>query len=45
MKERSLLWGIVMENRETQFTTNDLGLLLFVIVSGWLLLFQSGLIR
>jgi hypothetical protein len=32
-----------MEDRERQFTTNDLGLLLFVVVAGWLLLFQSGL--
>jgi len=32
-----------MEDRESQFTTNDLGLLLFVVVAGWLLLFQSGL--
>ncbi|MEP7212978.1 MAG: hypothetical protein ABI791_07880 [Acidobacteriota bacterium] len=45
MKERSLLWEKVMENRETQFTTNDLGLLVFVLVAGWLLLFQSGLFQ
>jgi hypothetical protein len=45
VKERSLLWGKVMENRETQFTTNDLGLLVFVLVAGWLLLFQSGLFQ
>jgi len=38
-------WGKMMENRETQFTTNDLGLLVFVIVAGWLLLFQSGLFQ
>jgi hypothetical protein len=45
MKERSLPGENVMENRETQFTTNDLGLLVFVLVAGWLLLFQSGLFR
>jgi hypothetical protein len=33
-----------MEDRERQFTTNDLGLVLFILVAGWLLLFQSGLI-
>jgi hypothetical protein len=38
-------WEKVMENRETQFTTNDLGLLVFVLVAGWLLLFQSGLFQ
>jgi len=32
-----------MENRETQFGTTDLGLLVFVVVAGWLLLFYSGL--
>lgn len=32
-----------MENRERQITKNDLGLLAFVLVAGWLLLFQSGL--
>lgn len=34
-----------MEDRERQFTTNDLGLLVFVLVAGWLLLFQSGIFR
>ena len=32
-----------MEARENQIQTSDLGLLIFVIVAGWLLLFQSGL--
>ena len=32
-----------MEKRETQFGTNDLGLLIFVVVAAWLLIFQSGL--
>jgi len=32
-----------MQNREQQYGTTDLGLLVFVIVAGWLLLFQSGL--
>jgi hypothetical protein len=45
VKERFLLGDTVMENRETQFTTNDIGLLVFVLVAGWLLLFQSGLFR
>jgi hypothetical protein len=34
-----------MERRERQLTTNDLGLILFVVVAGWLLLFQSGIFR
>ena len=34
-----------MENREQRFGTTDLGLLVFVIVAGWLLLFQSGLFQ
>ena len=34
-----------MEDRQRQFTTNDLGLVLFVIVAGWLLLFQSGIFQ
>jgi len=32
-----------MQNQEQQLGTTDLGLLVFVIVAGWLLLFQSGL--
>ncbi len=32
-----------MKNYEEQLGTTDLGLLLFVLVAGWLLLFQSGL--
>ncbi|CAN5588623.1 hypothetical protein BH18ACI3_BH18ACI3_03220 [soil metagenome] len=32
-----------MQNQEQQIGTTDLGLLVFVIVAGWLLLFQSGL--
>lgn len=31
-----------MEDRE-QIGTTDLGLFVFVVVAGWLLLFQSGL--
>lgn len=34
-----------MENREEQFGTTDIGLLVFVLVAGWLLLFQSGLFQ
>jgi hypothetical protein len=33
----------MMERRERQFETNDLGLMIFAIVAGWLLLFQSVL--
>jgi hypothetical protein len=32
-----------MDNREEQFGTNDIGLVLFVIVSGWLLVSYSGI--
>jgi hypothetical protein len=35
----------VMENRQQQIGTTDLGLLVFVIVAGWLLLFQSGIFQ
>jgi hypothetical protein len=31
-----------MEDRE-QIGTNDLGLVLFIVVAGWLLIFHSGL--
>jgi len=34
-----------MQTRENQIQTSDLGLLAFVIVAGWLLLFQSGLFQ
>jgi hypothetical protein len=34
-----------MDNRENYFETRDIGLILFVVVAGWLLLFQSGLFR
>jgi hypothetical protein len=34
-----------MNNRENYFETRDIGLILFVVVAGWLLLFQSGLFR
>ncbi len=34
-----------MKNQESYFETRDLGLILFVVVAGWLLLFQSGLFR
>jgi hypothetical protein len=43
MKERSLRGEIAMERREGQFEINDLGLLVFAIIAGWLLIFQSGL--
>ncbi len=33
----------MMERRETYFEMNDLGLLIFAIVAGWLLIFESGL--
>jgi hypothetical protein len=32
-----------MEDREQKLGTSDLGLLAFVLVAAWLLLFQSGL--
>jgi hypothetical protein len=32
-----------MERGERQFELNDLGLVVFAIVAGWLLVFQSGL--
>jgi len=32
-----------MERQEGQFELNDLGLVVFAIVAGWFLLFQSGL--
>jgi hypothetical protein len=34
-----------MNNKENYFETRDLGLIIFVVVAGWLLLFQSGLFR
>jgi len=34
-----------MNNKENYLESRDLGLILFVIVAGWLLLFQSGLFR
>lgn len=34
-----------MRNKENYFDTNDLGLVVFVLVAGWLLIFQSGLFR
>ncbi len=34
-----------MNNKENYFESRDLGLILFVVVAGWLLLFQSGLFR
>jgi hypothetical protein len=34
-----------MENRQQQLGTTDIGLLIFVIVAGWLLLFQSGIFQ
>jgi hypothetical protein len=34
-----------MRNQENQLQANDIGLLLFVLVAGWMLLFQSGLFQ
>jgi hypothetical protein len=34
-----------MERKEYRFDANDLGLVIFVLVSGWLLIFQSGVFR
>jgi hypothetical protein len=34
-----------MRNQENQLEANDIGLLMFVLVAGWLLLFQSGLFQ
>jgi hypothetical protein len=34
-----------MERKEYRFDANDLGLVVFVLVAGWLLVFQSGVIR
>lgn len=34
-----------MRNKEQPLGMNDLGLLAFVIVAAWLLLFQSGLVQ
>jgi len=33
----------MMERTEAKFELNDLGLVIFAIVAGWLLVFQSGL--
>lgn len=41
MKEGTLK----MKSREQEIGTNDLGLLIFVIIAGWLLLFQSGIFQ
>lgn len=43
MKERSVQGKKVMEKREQQFEINDIGLVIFAIIAGWLLIFQSGL--
>jgi len=32
-----------MRNQENHITMDDVTLILFVVVAGWLLLFQSGL--
>jgi hypothetical protein len=34
-----------MRNRENQLQTDDIALLVFVLIAGWLLLFQSGLFQ
>lgn len=33
------------ERKEYRFDVNDLGLVVFVLVAGWLLVFQSGIFR
>jgi len=33
-----------MSDPEQQFGTSDIGVLIFIIVAGWFLLFQSGLV-
>jgi hypothetical protein len=33
-----------MQDRENEFAANDLALILFIVVAGWLLLFHSGLV-
>ena len=42
-KKERFFEGGVMEREGRQFETNDLGLVVFGIVAGWLILFQSGL--
>jgi hypothetical protein len=34
-----------MEDRTQQLNTSDLGLIVFVLIAGWLLLFQSGIFQ
>lgn len=34
-----------MNKRENYFESRDVGLIIFVVVAGWLLLFYSGLFR
>lgn len=34
-----------MDKRENYFESRDLGLIVFVVVAGWLLLFYSGIFR
>lgn len=34
-----------MHRQQQQLGTTDIGLLIFVIVAGWLLLFQSGIFQ
>jgi hypothetical protein len=33
-----------IQNQENGFAANDLALILFIVVAGWLLLFHSGLV-
>lgn len=37
--------SVFMRNQENQFETRDLGLLVFIVVAGWLLLFYSNLFQ
>lgn len=32
-----------MKSQENQFETRDFGLILFIVIAGWFLLFQSNL--
>jgi len=33
-----------MNSTDQKFGTSDIGILIFIIVAGWFLLFQSGLV-
>lgn len=44
LRNADCLMNIMMRDHREQLGTNDLGLLVFVIVAGWMIIFQSGLI-